>query len=230
MMAALATCRPSPANMTTSTASFSTVEVPFSGMPLLTLQQFDGSLGTLTDVSFSLTASIVASGNVTFEVPKGASCTISEVSTGYSLTAASDSPSPLASVSFSPLVYNNKTLIGSKTGFSTGTQGFDFIDAPPMYTAADYNLTTNPTNLDTFEGTGTYSFVPAASISVSFSPSNEGFIITDYTFAEATITVTYTYTPVSVPEPSSQALVGIASCLIGGRLARNRLRAGAQAV
>jgi hypothetical protein len=178
----------------------------------LTFNKFDPSLGTLTDVEISGSLAFTSTGVLTntaqtpetfdFTTNIFGTLTSTDVSgvTGLSTTASED------------------------TGFITlapgGTQGFNFSASNTM---PGITLTSPPSDLSSFVGSGTYNLLGNTLSGTSFVGGGGNIQVSQVTNAQFTGTVIYSYTPKStVPEPGAVGLLSAGSLGILTLLARRR--------
>ncbi len=185
----------------------------------LSVAQFDGSLGTLTKVTFSLAGTVL--GNANAESLDAAPATVTlNLSAGINLNLPAALGGGLL-VNVTPLanqVFNASAFDG--TFDFAGTSGAAFTGL--TNTDSDSAIKTDAPTLAFFTGLSTVNMgLVASGLS---SGSGSGNLVTQFqTQAGAELQVTYEYTtpdPVVVPEPT--ALLGLSSVAFLGLIGRRK--------
>jgi hypothetical protein len=206
------------------------VEAPIGGgvtafdfNALLTIPQFNGSIGTLTSISLTLTGTATA--NQDFENKSNASATVTMTSTG---TMTLRRPNNTALVVAVPTIINTKSVAAfDGANDSAGTSGFTF--SPTTVSASDTQVYSGVSDLALFTGGLTIS-LPFTATGTS-SATGSASLSTGATMTGSAVgLVTYTYTPFvsEVPEPSTYGSIGAVA--IVGCLGYRRFRKSANKV
>lgn len=186
-LALLASTAMASANVITETQSNSptatnySVTLPFVG--------FNSALGTLTQVTVTLTENLAGSGTVT-------NTGVSTATGSMQLTNTATAAAPLGVVTV-----NASNLAPFSVGAGDTTSPIALAG-----THSNSDSTTNPSILALFE---TAFGIPVTDAgSATFNVDSGNAVATFADMGQVTALVTYTYTPVGVPEPGSLALMG----------------------
>ncbi len=166
----------------------------------LTFQQFDPSLGTLTEVQLTLSGSLTTDLNIVNSAESASSGNAKTELQIFLQDPEADlapySPFPQIDALSPGYVYS----LGAGDSIDSGTLG------KPIASTNDY---TAPSVLSDFTGGGTIAL--SASTFTQTDVSNTGGNTSASQMTEASLTgnVTYTYTPFPIPEPSTFALLAV---------------------
>ncbi|MDM9383285.1 choice-of-anchor E domain-containing protein [Chlorogloeopsis sp. ULAP01] len=194
----------------TQTTSFSNQVTELAGTPVLTLDKYNPQPGEIvTDVKFTITATLSSSGTVTNTAANPQTFTVRVEPTFFDLTPGANAPAALQT--YSPLA--SYTEIGrtryTNLAPNTPTQFGPFTinnNASPMIVTFS-----QPIDIAGFLGTGTFSFEPFTEIFTGVSGGGGNVATNITTLASASITVEYngTSNPPTVPfEFSSNVAIG----------------------
>lgn len=194
---------------------FGEVTVPFGATALVTLPQFDPSLGTLTQVTLTLDVSTF-DGVISWDNEAPVS---TDITLGIGAVVTATGPGG-ASAEAIPLQTDSATGIDADNDGAAdfiGTDAFSVVGG----SGADSDSTVLVAGLAPYVGLGTYQVDVSASVETYLSTTG-GFGPIDPVpgKVQGTVTVTYEYT---VPEPGAAWLLGAG--LLGGAV-RARRRGG----
>ena len=166
-----------------------------SAPSLVSLAQFDTSLGTLDSFSLELVANTDA-GQITYTDTSGLPTDVEVLAVGATVTATAPSGVTLAAVPRQAgsdpdlAAYASYTVIGN-SGTASDTFGPD----------------SNPLDFGPYEGTGDFNVnISAVLYQQLFTSGGTGTLTSSSEETDGTVSVTYNFTP--VPEPSAIALLG----------------------
>jgi hypothetical protein len=201
---------------------------PYSGTPdfnqVLTFNQFDNSLGTLTsiDVSADLSTSggalkldndavTAASGSVSFGARLLLSGSVPLIDSGFNQIFPTGSVDATGSASTGLSADDGDSEVGGTANFSY--IGADYGSYAPGSLSASHSGNVNTAVFGSYTGTGTYTITADASQVASYGSLGGVQAQIDPLSAGGNVTVTYNYNP--TPEPANLLLLAVALAPMG---------------
>jgi hypothetical protein len=190
----------------TQTVNFSNQATELNGTPILTLNQYSGT-GTLSEVDFTVTASINSSGTVTNTASVARTFTVQLIPSQYDFNVNSGAPSALINLvnpntggTFSPFDDSGVSVVGSQS-YTNLAAGATSLFGPFTANGTSSAIFTAPADVAGFIGNGTYSFSPYTSIGTLIIGGG-GFASPNIVnLASGSITVTYKGTTAATAVP-----------------------------